>query len=149
MSAWKEAVSEHFREVRERDTKWILQFSVGRLNSFLFPLLVGLISLQFADVVLTLVALSVGPPLVELNPIASALFQREFGGFLFALGLKYVPVLLIAYFALMGDRPARPVRIRAMKLGALVGLVASVILSALIVANNALNLLAYTHLAVG
>lgn len=149
LSGWRRALSDHFREVRERDTRWILQFNVGRLNRWLFPLLVALISLEFADVMLTLAALSVGPPLVELNPIASALFQRQFWGFVFALGLKYIPVLLIAYCVLIGDWPTRPVRIRVLKLGVLVALIASVILSATIVTNDAFNLFAYVHQSVG
>lgn len=139
----KERISEHFRDVRERDTKWILQFSVSRLNRLLLPLLLALILLDFADIALTLTALSIGPPLVELNPIASALFRQEFWGFILALALKYLPLLPIAYLVLLDDRPRSPVRVRILKFGVLVALVAAILFSGAVVANNAFTLLAF------
>ena len=149
MSRFRQAISDHFREVRERDTRWILQFSVERLNRLLFPLLLALIFLDFADVALTLAAVSIGPPLVELNPIASALFQKQFLGFALALALKYVPILPFAYLVLLHDWSGRPVAIRVLKLGVFVALVGAVLFTVVIVTNNTFALLSFSRLSVG
>lgn len=143
MPSTRECLSEHFRKVRERDERWIMQFQLGELNRFAFPLLLAFLVLNFADVSMTLVAIGIGPPFVELNPVASELFKRQFQGFLLALLLKYVPMVPIAYLALLRDIPARPVRIRVLKFAVLIVLVSGILIYSFIVGLDASNLFIY------
>jgi hypothetical protein len=134
---------ERYRKIRERETKWIMQLDVKKLNRVLFPLLLALVLLDFLDISLTLSAIYQGPMFTEFNRIASALFDLKFLGFLVALILKYIILLPIGYGVLMGERSNRPVQVRVVKLGTLAGLVAADLLMAYIVSADGFNLLTY------
>ncbi len=134
---------ERRREIRERDTRWLMSMDVKELNRTLFPLLVVLIVLNFADVVLTLEGIMAGPSFTEYNKIAAALFDKQFVGFMAALGLKYAMLVPMSFCALISDRPSRPVQIRMVKLAALVALVAANVFYAYVVGWDATNLVAF------
>lgn len=134
---------ENFRSVRERDTKWVLGFDVERMNRLLFPLLVFLIALNFADVILTLEGILTGPSFTEYNQIAAALFDKQFLGFLAAIGLKYTMLIPMSFCALMGDRPSRPLQIRMVKLAVLVALIAADVFYSYVVGWDAANLILF------
>jgi hypothetical protein len=134
---------ERYRKIRERETKWIMQIEVKKLNRFLIPLLIALVLLDFLDVSFTLSALYQGPVFVEFNRIAHTLFDMQFWGFLLLLVLKYVILLPIAYGVHLGEKPNRPVQVRVVKLGTLAGLVGADLLMAYIVTLDGFNLLSY------
>lgn len=136
-----------FRRIQERDKKWLLRLDVARLNKVMFRLMVVLIVLSFTDLVLTIAAYSTGPYFVELNLLASALFGRQFLGFVAAILLKYAVLVPIVYGVLVKDRPDRPVQIRTVKLAVFVALVAANVVYGVIVAWNSYTLATFmlTH----
>jgi len=134
---------ERYRKIRERETKWIMQLDVKKMNRILFPLLCGLVALDFLDVSLTISALYQGPAFTEFNRIASALFDMKFWGFLLALVLKYIILLPIVYGVHLTERSNRPVQVRVIKLGTLAGLVGADLLMAYIVTLDGFSLLSY------
>jgi Domain of unknown function (DUF5658) len=96
----------HLHEVYERDKKWILGLDTKLLNDFLFPLFIAYICLNFLDVYMTTLAMSFGPVFHEENPVAAALFDSSFRGYLLAIVLKYAPVLPIFYVVFSDNRSA-------------------------------------------
>ena len=134
---------ERYKKIRERETKWIMQLEIKRLNKFLTPLLIALVLLDFLDVSFTLSAFYQGPVFVEFNRIAHTLFDMQFWGFIAALVLKYVILLPIAYGVHLSERPNRPVQVRVVKLGTLAGLFGADILMAYIVLLDGISLLSY------
>ncbi|HUK79983.1 MAG TPA: DUF5658 family protein, partial [Nitrososphaerales archaeon] len=83
-------MKERYAEARLRETKFLMSFDLRAVDSRLVVLLSVFIALNFFDAITTLVAISLGPSFVELNPIASGLFRLDFLGFIAALGLKYI-----------------------------------------------------------
>jgi len=140
---FSDARRERYRQIRERETRWIMQLEIKRLNKFLVPLLIALVLLDFLDVSFTVSALYQGPVFMEFNRIASALFDMQFWGFLAALTLKYIILVPIAYGVHLSEKTNRPVQVRVVKLGTLAGLVAADLLMGYIVAADGFNLLSY------
>lgn len=138
----RERFHRRYQEVTERDTKWIMGLSIGRLDGITFPLIAVFVLLNLADVVSTLIALARTPAFLELNPIASGLFQQHFAGFMVALVLKYLPLVPILYVASMHDSDTKPAQVRSLKLGVLAVLAAANIYYVAIVINNFSNLFA-------
>ena len=134
---------QRYREIRERETKWIMQLDVKRMNRILIPLFLALVLLDFLDVSFTVSALYQGAAFMEFNRVAAALFDLKFWGFILALVFKYVILLPIAYGVHLSERSNRPVQVRVIKLGTLAGLVGADILMAYIVAADGFNLLYY------
>jgi Domain of unknown function (DUF5658) len=124
---------------RERETRFLMSFDIRTVNRRLLVLLSVFIALNFLDASTTLLALSSGR-FVELNPIASGLFQLDFRGFVLALVLKYSPVVPLAYATFVGADGKRPIPIRVVKVSALIALAAADIFYLAVVGSNALNL---------
>lgn len=138
-----------YAAARIRETRYLMSFDMERVNRRLLVLLAVFITLSFLDVLTTLVALSLQPIFVELNPIASGLFRLDFPGFLVALGLKYAPVVPLFYVVFLTyDGTKRVVPFRAVKIAALVALVGADIFYFAVVGSNSFNLLHY-YLASG
>jgi hypothetical protein len=142
MAGLKSRMKERYQFVRERDRKWLMQFTIEGFQRKLIPLLGAFVVLNFIDVVSTLIAKQSTTGFQELNPVASALFGLQFGGFVVALLLKYSPTFILTYIASIGGAGTRhPVGTRAAKLSALVVLVAGNIFYVYVVGSNLGNLL--------
>ena len=101
--------------------------------------------MNFFDALTTLVALSLGPSFIELNPIASGLFRLDFFGFLAALGLKYSPLIPLVYVTFLPPTDKHVLAIRVVKVSAFVALVAADVFYVTVVGSNSLNLLHYYY----
>ncbi|MDE1854205.1 MAG: hypothetical protein KGI38_10750 [Thaumarchaeota archaeon] len=113
----------------ERDRRWIMQFDLATLEKFAWPLFVGFICLNFLDVYATALAFNYGPLFHEQNPLAAALFDRQFQGYMLALLFKYLPMLPLFYIVFVKDRGgAYEVQVRTLKLAAVVTLAGADIL---------------------
>ena len=137
-----------YAEARLRETKFLMSFDLFKVNNRLLILLSVFIALNFLDALTTLVAISLGPSFVELNPIASGLFRLDFFGFLAALGLKYTPILPLVYATFLPTTEKRTIALRVVKVSAFVALVAADLFYLAVVGSNSLNLARY-YLALG
>ena len=129
-----------YREVKERDERWLGRLDLKKVNRILVILLAAFLALNFVDVVSTLTAISKGGSFTELNPIASGLFQLGFYGFVLALVLKYFPVLPLAYGVFVQEPGSVSVQVRTVKLATLGVLGASDIFYLAVAINNLANL---------
>jgi hypothetical protein len=136
---------ERMAAARIRETKFLMSFDLALVNRRLIILLSVLVTLCFLDVLTTLVALRLGPPFVELNPIASDLFRLDFPGFVVALTLKYIPIVPLAYATALRTDGRRAVALRVVKVSALITLVAADILYLAVVGSNSFTLLRYYY----
>ena len=136
-------MKERYAEARLRETKFLMSFDLRRVDSRLLVLLSLFIALNFFDAVTTLVAINLGPSFVELNPIASGLFRLDFLGFVAALGLKYVPLVPLAYVTFLRQSEKHGLALRVVKISALVALVAADVFYLAVVGSNSFNLLHY------
>jgi len=136
---------ERMAAARIRETKFLMSFDLATVNRRLVILLSVLVTLCFLDVLTTLVALRLGPPFVELNPIASDLFRLDFPGFIVALTLKYIPIVPLAYVTALRTDGRRAVALRVVKVSALITLIAADILYLAVVGSNSFTLLRYFY----
>lgn len=136
-----------YAEARIRETKFLMTFDMDKVNQRLLILFSVFVTLTFLDVLTTLVALSLHPVFVELNPIASGLFRLDFPGFLAALALKYVPIIPMFYVVFLAPGGMRAVPFRAVKIAGLVALVGANLFYVGVVGSNSVNLLRYYFLA--
>ena len=120
MSSFIDRWRRNYLRVKERDEKWILGVDMLYLQKAMWVLFLVYLALNVLDIVSTLYALSLGPAFFELNPIAAGLFRRGFVGFLFALVLKYVPLVPLGYGVLLREKDGNQVQVRAVKMGILV-----------------------------
>ena len=141
-------MKERYAAARLRETKYLMSFDIVKVNKRLLILLSVFIVLNFFDALTTLIALSLGPSFVELNPIASGLFRLDFFGFLAALGLKYTPILPLVYATFLPATGKRMIALRVVKVSAFVALVAADLFYLAVVGSNSLNLARY-YLALG
>ena len=139
---------QRYAEARLRETKFLMSFDLFKVNNRLLVLLSVFIALNFFDALTTLVAISLGPSFVELNPIASGLFRLDFFGFLVALGLKYTPILPLVYATFLPATGRHVIALRVVKVSAFVALVAADLFYLAVVGSNSLNLARY-YLALG
>ena len=138
-------MKERYAEARLRETRYLMSFDLPRVDGRLLVLLSVFIALNFFDALTTLVAINLGPSFVELNPIASGLFHLDFVGFLAALGLKYSPIVPLAYVTFLRPTDKHPLAIRVVKVSAFVALVAADVFLLAVVGSNSLNLLNYYY----
>lgn len=138
-----EGMKERMAAARIRETKFLMSFDIARINRRLVILLSAFVTLSFFDVLTTLVALRLGPPFVELNPIASGLFRLDFPGFVTALVLKYIPIIPLAYATVLRTDGKRVMVLRVVKVSAFIALVAADIIYLAVVGSNSLNLMRY------
>ena len=136
-------MKERYLEARLRETKYLMSFDLSKVDGRLIVLLSVFIALNFFDALTTLVALSLGPSFVELNPIASGLFRLDFLGFMAALGLKYIPLVPLVYVTFLPPKEKHVLAVRVVKVSALVALVAADVFYLAVVGSNSLNLLHY------
>ena len=142
ISRWKSRAAWHYRMVYERDKRWIMQFDVGTLQKFAWPLFVAFICLNFLDVYTTTLAFNFGPAFHEENPLAAALFDRQFQGYLLALAFKYLPVIPLFFIVFVKDKQGKhQIQIRMLKLAAVVALAGADMLLFYIVGINNLHAL--------
>ena len=136
---------ERYAEARLRETKFLMSFDLLRVDNRLLVLLALFITLNFFDALTTLVAINLGPSFVELNPIASGLFRLDFFGFVAALGLKYIPMVPLAYVTFLQPSHKHPLALRVVKVSAFVALVAADVFLLTVVGSNSFNLLNYYY----
>ena len=138
-------MKERYAEARVRETKFVMSFDLLKVNNRLLVLLSVFIALNFFDALTTLVAISLGPNFVELNPIASGLFRLDFLGFVAALGLKYIPVVPLVYVTFLPPSEKHVLALRVVKVSGLIALVAADVFYLAVVGSNSLNLLHYYY----
>ena len=138
-------MKERYAEARLRETRFLMSFDLSKVDSRLLVLLSIFIALNFFDALTTLVAINLGPSFVELNPIASGLFRLDFVGFIAALGLKYTPVVPLAYVTFLRPTEKHPLALRVVKVSAFVALVAADVFLLAVVGSNSLNLLNFYY----
>lgn len=119
-----------------RDDRWLMAIDTKKLGSMMTAMFGMLVALGLADIATTGVALYEGPPFVELNPLASMLFQQQAVGVAAALFLKFIPFVPLAYGVFAKREASAPVHARAFKFGVLIALCAADILYVGIVASN-------------
>jgi hypothetical protein len=136
---------ERYAEARLRETKFLMSFDLPKVDSRLLVLLSLFIALNFFDALTTLVAISLGPSFVELNPIASGLFRLDFFGFIAALTLKYVPMIPLVYVTFLPSGPKHGLAVRVVKISAFVALIAADVFYLAVVGSNSLNLIHYYY----
>jgi len=132
-------------EARLRETNYLMSFDLAKVNGWLVILLMAFITLNFLDAMTTLVAISLGPSFVELNPIASGLFRLDFPGFIGALALKYAPIVPLVYATFLPSDTKRTLALRIVKVSTLVALAAAVVFYSAVVGSNSLNLVRYFY----
>ena len=138
-------MKERYAAARVRETKFLMSFDLSRIDNRLIVLLSLFIALNFFDALTTLVAISLGPSFVELNPIASGLFRLDFFGFIAALGLKYSPLVPLVYVTFLPPTQKHPLALRVVKISCFVALVAADVFYLAVVGSNSLNLLHYYY----
>ena len=117
-----------------------MSFDIAKVNSRLVLLLSFFVALNFFDAATTLLALNAGPTFVELNPIASGLFHKDFAGFVAALALKYMPMIPLGYATFVPVSENHALAFRIVKVSALVALAAADIFYIGVVGSNSLIL---------
>ncbi|HUK80735.1 MAG TPA: DUF5658 family protein [Nitrososphaerales archaeon] len=138
-------MKERYAEARLRETKFLMSFDLHAVDSRLLVLLSLFIALNFFDALTTLVAISLGPSFVELNPIASGLFKMDFLGFIAALGLKYIPLVPLIYVTFLPPTQKHVLALRIVKISAFIALVAADVFYLAVVGSNSLNLFHYYY----
>ncbi len=136
-------MKERYAAARIRETKFLMTFDIAKTNNRLLFLLSIFIALNFFDALTTLLAIHAGPTFVELNPIASGLFEHDFVGFTAALALKYIPIIPLVYAVFLPSDTKRVVALRVVKVAAFVALVAADIFYLGVVGSNSITLARY------
>jgi hypothetical protein len=136
---------ERYAEARLRETKFLMSFDLSKVDNRLLLLLSLFIVLNFFDALSTLVAITLGPSFVELNPIASGLFRLDFVGFVAALGLKYSPLVPLVYVTFLPSSENHPLAVRVVKVSAFVALVAADVFLLAVVGSNSINLVHFYY----
>ncbi len=132
----------NFKEVKERDERWLMKIDFSKIGKVLVVLLAAFVLLNLLDVVTTLTALSNRSIFTELNPIAFGLFQLRLPGFMLALAFKFVPLIPLSYGVFVSGSGKNQLQLRTVKLGVLVALGAADVLYIAIVISNVSTLLA-------
>ncbi len=119
-----------------------MQFDLSILQNFAWPLFIGFLCLNFLDVYTTTLAFNFGPLFHEENPLAAALFDRQFQGYLLALIFKYLPILPLFYLVFVQDRREKhQLQLRIVKLAAVIALAAADLFLLYVVGINNLHAL--------
>lgn len=138
----RERMRRNYKEVKERDEKWLMRIDFDRVGKVLIILLAVFILLNLVDIITTLTALSHRSLFTELNPIAFGLFRLQFPGFILALAFKLVPLIPLSYGVFVPESGKNQIQLRTVKLGVLVALGAADVLYIVIVISNISTLLA-------
>lgn len=132
-------------KARTRETRFMMAFNLSHVNRRLFLLLSVFIALNFFDAFTTLLGVQAGPTFVEHNPIAAGLFRLDFGGFMVALVLKYMPMIPLTYATFAGPKQDGGLGLRIVKVSAFVALVAADVFYVAVVGSNSLNLISFYY----
>ena len=143
LEGFRARMKERYRLARVRETKYLLSFDMSKLNTRLMILFSVFITLNALDVFTTLLAIRAGPSFMELNTIASGLFDLSFAGFVAALALKYVPLVPLAYATYLKEDSEKPIGFRIVKVSALIALTAADIFYIFVVGSNVKTLAAF------
>lgn len=127
---------EQYRIASERDKRWIANINVNKINNILWPLFVAFICLNFLDIYTTSIALSNPSVFWERNILAARLFTSYFGGFLFAVVIKFAPALPLSYAVFVGDSQKYRYQVRIVKVSALAALAVGVAFYCIVVLFN-------------
>ncbi len=109
----------HLQRFEERVTR----INLGFIEAWLFPLFIGLVCLNFLDVLSTLAAMHLFPKFTELNQLVATLFKMQFNGFLLAMVVKYSPLIPMGYIAFLGGESNDTLQVKALKIGVFVALI--------------------------
>lgn len=143
-SRLKERAIEHYKGLYERDKVWIMQYDLGTLQKFIWPLFIAFICLNFLDVYTTTLAMNFGPLFQEENPIAAALFDAHFQGYMLALVFKYLPMVPLFYLVFVQDKKEEHrIQIRVLKLAGVVALAGADLMLFYVVGINNLHALLF------
>jgi len=148
LERWRARMKGRMELARQRETRFLLSFDLSKLNGRLVILLAIFITLNCLDALTTLVAINAGPGFVELNPIASSLFNLSFAGFMAALVLKYIPIVPLIYATYLRGSDKHPIATRIVKVSAFIALAAADIFYVGVVGSNVRTLASY-YLAMG
>ena len=131
--------------VYERDRLWMMQFDIATLQKFAWPLFTAFVCLNFLDVYTTTLAFNFGPLFHEENPLAAALFDKQFQGYVLALVFKYLPILPLFYLVFVQDKHGKhQLEIRMVKLAVVITLAAADLFLLYVVGINNLHALLAT-----
>ena len=127
----------------ERERRFMERLNLDLIQKLLWPLLGAFILLGFSDIITTLLALASSPGFVELNPLATKLFELRFNGFLLAYALKVLPAVPLLYMvAVRTGYAADDFQVRLLKFTAMVVLMgADIYLGTIVLGNNLPQLL--------
>lgn len=118
----------------------IMTVDLRWLEAWCLPLLVGLVCLMFLDVLSTLAALR-NALFLEMNPLVARLFQMQYGGFLLALVLKYLPLFPIAFIVGMHDKAGYADQMRVLKVSVFIALIGADVFYSTITVSNTVQLI--------
>ena len=131
--------------VYERDRLWMMQFDIATLQKFAWPLFTAFVCLNFLEVYTTTLAFNFGPLFHEENPLAAALFDKQFQGYVLALVFKYLPILPLFYLVFVQDKHGKhQLEIRMVKLAVVITLAAADLFLLYVVGINNLHALLAT-----
>ncbi|MDG6990660.1 MAG: hypothetical protein JRM99_04480 [Nitrososphaerota archaeon] len=121
----------------ERERRFIMKLNIELIQSALWPLLAGLVLLNFWDTITTLYAAELSSGFVELNPLGAALFRLGFEGFMVAYLLKFIPVVPLFYLVAFRRGSTDEFQYKLLKYMAFLVLAsADLILGAIVLGNN-------------
>ncbi|MDG6990742.1 MAG: hypothetical protein JRM99_04890 [Nitrososphaerota archaeon] len=144
LGRWKARLVWHYKMASERDKRWIMQLDLETLQEFVWPLFIGFVCLTFLDVYTTTLAFDFGPLFHEENPIAAALFNLQFQGYLLALAFKYLPMLPLFYLVFIQDKTGKhEMQVKTLKLAGLVTLAGADLFLFYVVGINNLHALLF------
>jgi len=136
-SGLRKRIGEHYRQAYERDKQLVTSVDIHQLNRWILTSVSILGVFFFLDVTTTLFAFSTMSGFVEMNIIVSRLFEKGYTGFLWALALKYYPLLPVALVIYLNPHGTRfDLQIRVAKVGVLTGLTAANFIYVFIVSHN-------------
>ncbi len=141
-SKWKESVIQDYNQKNERDKRWLMKLKVETLDKYLWPLYVAFICLNFLDIYSTALAMTSGSTFYELNRFAASLFKLDFGGYLIAVALKFMPAVPLFYAVFCKDpKNEHPIQIRTVKYAGLIALIVGDIIYSYVVGVNNIPIL--------
>ena len=131
-------LKKHYEILQQRDRAMIQTVEIHQLNKWLTVSLALLGIFYFFDVASTMLALASMSGFVEQNALVASLFGRGYEGFIWAMALKYFPLLpaaAVTYLKPQGSKSEFILKVA--KLGVLAGLIAANFMYAFIVVHNA------------
>lgn len=140
--SFKARIQERYQRIYERERSFILGINTHRLERWLRVSFVLFFSLYLLDVFSTFIALRFLPAIFERNLLFATLFASGFEGYVVAVFLKFLVILPIATIVFLPSYdPNFELMRRILKIAALAGVVAAIIIYSYIVLLNNLPIL--------